>query len=154
MLVSEMEKKETDFSAAYKIAWAYLDLLEGDKSCSLSIDLERRSLINEDTETDTYRKQPEIASNQTVNKIGTLKQNNNPQSIDKTRTTSCNSLQTQNKSCKVQGDRSVDHETAKHCPEDVLFKLKNSINTEKPNRNAEIFVPTDGFATPNFGYDM
>ena len=69
VVVSEMEKIETDFSAAYKIAWAYLDSLEGDKSSSLSIDLERQSLINKDTETDIYRKQPEIASNQTINKV-------------------------------------------------------------------------------------
>ena len=94
VVVNEMEKIETDFSAAYKIAWAYLDSLEGNKS-------ERRSLINEDTEPDTCRKQPEIASNQTLNKVGTLKQNNNRQSIDKTRTMSCN-VHTQNKSGKVQ----------------------------------------------------
>ena len=67
VVVSKMEKIETDFSAAYKIAWAYRDSLEGDKSSCLSIDLERRGLINEDKETDTYRKQPEIASNQTLN---------------------------------------------------------------------------------------
>ena len=72
-----MEKIETDFSAAYKIAWTYLDSLEGDKSSCLSLDLERRSLINEDTET-----------------------------------------------AKVQGDRSVDHVTANHCPEAMLYKLK------------------------------
>ena len=126
VVVNEMEKIETDFSAAYKIAWAYLDSLEGNKS-------ERRSLIIEDTEPDTCRKQPEIALNQTFNKVGTLKQNNNRQSIDKTRTTSCNALHTQNKSGKVQGD---------------------SVNTEKPNRNAGIFISPDGFATPNIGYDM
>ena len=40
VVVSEMEKIETDFSAAYKIAWAYLDSLEGDKSSSLSIDID------------------------------------------------------------------------------------------------------------------
>ena len=95
VVVSEMEKKETDFSAAYKIAWAYLDSLEVDRSSSFSIDLERRSLINGDTETDTDRKQPEVASNQTLNKVGTLKQNNFRESIDKTRPTSCISLQTQ-----------------------------------------------------------
>ena len=61
VVVSEMENIETDFSTAYKIAWAYLDSLEGDKSSNLSIDLERRSLINEDTEPDTCRKQSEIA---------------------------------------------------------------------------------------------
>ena len=133
VVVSEMENIETDFSAAYKIAWAYLDSLEGDKSSCLSIDLERRSLINEDTEPDTCRKQSEIASNQTLNKVGTLKQNNNCQSIDKTHTTSCNSLHTQNKSGKVQGD---------------------SVDTEKPNRNAGISIPKDGFATPIIGYDM
>ena len=100
------------------------------------------------------RNQPDIASNQTLNKVGILKQNSIRESIDKTSTTSCNSLKTQNKSCKVQGDRSVDHVTANHCPEAVLYKLKNSVNTEKSNRNAGIFTPADGFATPNFGYDM
>ena len=134
VVVSEMEKIETDFSAAYKIAWAYLDSLEGDKSSSHSIGLERRSLKNDDTETDTYRKQPEIASNQALNKVGTLKQINNRQSIDTTRTMSCNSLHTQHNSCKLQGDRSVDHVTVNHCPEDVLYKLKNSVHTEKKNR--------------------
>ena len=56
VVVSEMEKIETDFSAAYKNAFAYLDSLEGDKSSCLSIGLERRGLINEDKETSTYRK--------------------------------------------------------------------------------------------------
>ena len=36
----------------------------------------------------------------------------------------------------------------------MLYKLKNSVNMEKTNRNAGIFIPTDGFATPNIGYDM
>ena len=154
MVVSEMEKIETDFSSAYTIVWACLDSLESDKSSNLSIDLERRSLINEDTETDTYRNQQDIALNQTLNKVGTFKQNSIRESINKTSTTSCNSLKSQNKSCKVQGDRPVDRVTANHCPEAVLHKLKNSVNTEKPNRNAGIFTPTDGFATPNIGYDM
>ena len=49
-MVSEMEKIETDFSAAYKIAWAYLDSLE----CDLLVDPERRSIITEDAEMDTF----------------------------------------------------------------------------------------------------
>ena len=44
--------------------------------------------------------------------------------------------------------------TVNHGPEAMLYKLKNSVNTEKPNRNAGIFIPPDGFATPNIGYDM
>ena len=63
-MVSEMEKIETDFSAAYKIAWAYLDSLE----CDLLIDPERRSIITVDAEMNTYRKKLEIPSNQTLNK--------------------------------------------------------------------------------------
>ena len=59
-----MEKIETDFSAAYKIAWAYLDSLE----CDLLIDPERRSIITVDAEMNTYRKKLEIPSNQTLNK--------------------------------------------------------------------------------------
>ena len=44
--------------------------------------------------------------------------------------------------------------TANHCPEAMLYKLKNSVTTKKPNGNAGIFIPTDGYATPNIGYDM
>ena len=131
VVVSEMEKIETDFSAAYKIAWAYLDSLE----CDLLIDPERRSIITEDAEMDTYRKKLEIPSNQTLNKTR-------------------NSLKTQNNSGKTLGERSVDTVTAKHCPEAELYKLQNSINTEKPDRNTESFVRTDGFVTPNIGYNM
>ena len=43
-----MEKTETNFYAAYKIAWVYLDTREGDNSSDLSdclsIDLEGRSI--------------------------------------------------------------------------------------------------------------
>ena len=41
--------------------------------------------------------------------------------------------------------------TANYCPG---AGLKYSINAENPNRNAGIFLPTDGFATPNIGHDM
>ena len=103
-MVSEMEKIETDFSAAYKIAWAYLDSL----ICDLLIDPERRSIIAEDAKKDTYRKKLEITSNQT---------------LKKTR----NSLN----SGKTLGERSADPVTANHCPEAGLYnKLQNSINTE------------------------
>ena len=131
VVVSEMEKIETDFSSAYKIAWAYLDSLE----CDLLIDPERRSIITEDAEMDTYRKKLEIPSNQTLNKTR-------------------NSLKTQNNSGKTLGERSANPVTAKHCPEAELYKLQNSINTEKPDQNTETFVRTDGFVTPKIGYDM
>ena len=131
VVVSEMEKIETDFSAAYNIAWAYLGSLE----CDLFIDHERRSIITEDPEMDTYRKELEILSNQTLNKTR-------------------NSLKTQNNSGKTLGERSADPVTANNCPEAGLYKLQNSINTEKPDRNTESFVRTDGFVTPNIGYDM
>ena len=113
-----------------------------------------RSTLRDEALLTRIQKQPEIASTQTINKVGTLKQNNIRESIDKTCTTSCNTLHTQNKAYEVQGDRSVDHVTANHCPEAMLYKLKNSVTTEKPNGNAGIFIPTDGYATPNIEYDM
>ena len=131
VVVSEMEKLETNFSGAYKITWANLGSLE----CNLLIDPERPSIINEDAEMDTYRKKLEIPSNQT---------------LDKTR----NSLKTQNNSGKTLGERSADPVTANNCPEAGLYKLQNSVNTDKPDRNTETFVRTEGFVTPNIGYDM
>ena len=92
-MVSEMEKIETDISAAYKIAWAYLDSLE----CDLLIDPERRSIITEDAEVNTYRKKLAIPSNQTLN-------------------TTRNSLKMQNNSDKTLGERSANPVTANHCP--------------------------------------
>ena len=155
VVVNEMEKIERDFTATYEIALAYLESREDDKSRvipdSLLIDLERRNLVNEDAKTDTYRKPQEITSNQTFKQVGTLDQNNIRESIDKTRTTSCNSTQTQNNSGNTPGDMSVDHVTSNHSPG---AGLKYSENVENPNRNAGIFVPTDGFATPNIGHDM
>ena len=94
-----MEKIETDFSAAYKIVWAYLDSLE----CDLLIDPERRSIMTQDAEMNTYRKKLEIPSNQTLNKT-------------------CNLLKTQDNSGKPLGERPVDHVTANHCPEAGLYK--------------------------------
>ena len=131
VVVSEMEKIETDVSAAYKIAWAYLDSLE----CDLLIDSERRSIITEDAEMETYKKKFEIPSNQTLNKT-------------------CNSLKTQINSGKPLGERSANPVTANHCHEAGLYKLQKSVNPEKPDRNTETFVRTDGFVAPNIGYDM
>ena len=34
------------------------------------------------------------------------------------------------------------------------IKLQNSVKTEKPDRNTETFVRTDGCVTPNIGYNM
>ena len=95
------KKIETDFSAAYKIAWAYLGSLE----CDHLIDPERRSIITDDAEMDTYRKKPEIPSNQTLNKTR-------------------NSLKTQNNSSKTLGERLADPMTANHCPEAGLYNCK------------------------------
>ena len=131
VVVSEMEKIETDFSAAYKIVWTYL----GSRECDILIDPERRSIITKDAEMDTYRKKLEIPSKQTINKTR-------------------NSLQTQNNSGKILGERSVDPLTANHCPEAGLYKLQNSVNTEKPDRSTETFVRTDRFVSPNIGYDL
>ena len=152
VVVSEMEKIERDFTSTYDIALSYLDSREDDKSRvvpdSLLIDLERQNPVNEDAKTYTNRKPLEITSNQTLNKVGTLDQNNIRESIVKTRTTSCISPQTQYNSVNTPGDLSVDHVTANHCPGAGLKY------TENLNRNAGIFVPTDGFATPNIGHDM
>ena len=80
VVISEMEKIETDFYAAYEIAWAYLDSRGGEKSTDLSdclsIDLEGQNSIKRNAETDTYRKQLEITTNQTLDKVGTLDQLN------------------------------------------------------------------------------
>ena len=131
VVVSEIEKIATDFSAAYKIVWAYLDSLE----CHLLNDPEKRCIITEDAEMDNYRMKLEIPSNQTLNKTR-------------------NSLKTQNNSGKALGERLANQVKANHCPEAGLNKLQNSVNTEKPYRNTETFVRTDGFVTPNIGYDM
>ena len=150
-----MEKIERYFTATYEIALAYLESREDEKSRvipdSLLIDLEGRNLVNGDAKTDTYRKPLEITSDQALKKVGTLDQNNIRESIDKTRTTSCNSPQTQNNSGNTPEDMSVDHVTANHSPG---AGLKYSENVENPKRNAGIFEPTDSFVTPNIGHDM
>ena len=52
------------------------------------------------------------------------------------------------------GERSADPVTANNCSEAGRYKLQNSVNTEKPDRNTETFVQTERFVTPNIGYDM
>ena len=150
-----MEKIVRDFTSTYDIDLSYLDSREDDRSRvipdSLLIDLERRNLVNEAVKPDINRKPLEITSNQTFKKVGTLDQNNIRESIVKTRTTSCISQQTQYNSGNTQGDMSVDHVTANHCPGDGR---KYSVNAENHNRNAGIFAPTDGLATPYIGHDM
>ena len=132
VVVSEMEKIETDFCAAYEIAWAYLDSRGGEKSTDvsdcLSIDLEGQNSIKKNAETDTYRKQME--TNQTLDKVGTLDQLNILDS---------NPL-----------DMSVEHRATNHCIE----AEQNIVNTEKPSQNATTFVPTDNLVTPNIGHDL
>ena len=122
-VVSEMEEIEKDFTAAYETTWVCLKWRVDDTSSVLpdifSINLERRSIIK-DAYTDTFRKQLEITSNRTLDKVGTFDQNKICDSIDKV--TSCtsynlrsNSLQTETSSSKTTGVKSVEHMATKHC---------------------------------------
>ena len=159
--VSEMEKIETDFYAAYKIAWAYLDTREGDKSSDLSdclaIYLEGRSHINQDAETDTctYGKQQETVSNRTVDKVGSLDQTNITDSVDKTTINPLphTPLQKEINRSNTPEDMSVEHMAPNHCIEAQQYLLQNSVNTKKPNQNSSTFIPTT-YATPNIGRDL
>ena len=156
MVVSEMEKIETDFCAAYEIAWAYIDSRVGEKSTDLSdclsIDLEGQNSIKMNAETDTYRKQLEMISNQTLDKVGTLDQLNILDSNHKTTNTTPThkALQMEINRRENPLDMSVEHRTTDHCIEAEQI----IVNTEKPSQNATTFVPTDDFATPNIGHDL
>ena len=164
--VSEMEEIEKDFTAAYETAWVYFKSRVDDSSSilpdSFSIDPERRSIIK-DADTDTYRKQLEITSNRTLDKVGTFDQNKIRDSIHKM--TSCtlynlrsNSPQTESSRSKTTGAKSVEHMAKKHCaiavPGAEQNQLQNSLNAEKTHQNDATFVPTDGFAAPTIGHDL
>ena len=110
--------------------------------CDLLIDPERWIIITEDAEMD--RKKLEISSFfLSISASSVIRI-----TLNKTH----NSLNTQNNSGKTLGERSADPMTASHCPESGFYRLQNSVNTEKPDRNTETFIQTDGFVTPNIGY--
>ena len=162
VVVSEMEEIEKDFTAAYETAWVYFKSQVDDTSSilldSFLIDPERRSIIK-DADTDTYRKELEITSNRTLDKVGTFDQNKIRDSIHKV--TSCTSynlrnnlLQTETSSSKTTGVKSVEHMATKHCavaePGAERNHLQNSLNAKKTHQNDA----TDCFATPTIGHDL
>ena len=153
VVVSEMEKIETDFCAAYEIAWAYLDSREGEKSTDLSdclsVDLEGQNSIKKNAETDTYRKQME--TNQTLDKVGTLDQLNILDSNHKITNTTPTHKTLQMKNVRENPlDMSVEHRATNQCIE----AEQNIVNTEKPSQNATTFVPTNDLVTANIGHDL
>ena len=116
------------------------------------IDLEGQNSIKKNAETDTYRKQLELTTNPTLDKVGTLDQLNILDSNHKTTNTTPmhKALQMEINRRENPLDMSVEHRETNHCIE----AEQNTVNTEKPSQNATTFVPTDDFVTPNIGHDL
>ena len=69
-----------------------------------------------------------------------------------------NSLQTETRSSKKTGVKSVEHMGTQHCavaePGPEQNQLQNSLDAEKTHQNDATIVPKDGFSTPTIGHDL
>ena len=125
-IVREMEKIETDFYAAYEIAWAYLDSR-----------FSSNQTVNKVGNLDQMHTSESIP--RTVNCISP-----HP---------SGQAIQTKIHTRIKPGCEPVEHSTTKHCDTAEQYRPQNNDNRKSPNQNIAHCV-TDSCATPSIGHDL